>query len=289
MAYESGTTSGVEDLLDKIRVVALARGWTVNCFNSIDASTKYLALQKGSERYNLLSVIDATLASYFIPNYIYAFTSSNYVDDVSPRGVSDPSIDCVVNGIGSGVPYKIFSGADYIHVVLEVSTGLFVYLMMGVLSKYGAYTGGAYLTATRTGPDSAGLGRYLPPAYRIFSNLTVHLEVDTFHDFWGIHHDGTGGVTDSKAQVNKHTAIDKWVSYGRNDFNLISPLAPVIVYAHRGSELFSPIGEMQDIRVVNMTNFNSGDTITLGGDTYELYSAGTEASTDTGIAFKKIV
>ena len=51
MAYETGTATSEQDLLDKLRIFALAQGWTVNRFGTRadDATGKELYLTKGGK------------------------------------------------------------------------------------------------------------------------------------------------------------------------------------------------------------------------------------------------
>jgi hypothetical protein len=50
MAYDTGSASGVAQLLDALRVFLLAQGWTVNLFGD-DGAGKRLHVQKGSDTF----------------------------------------------------------------------------------------------------------------------------------------------------------------------------------------------------------------------------------------------
>lgn len=288
MAYESGVTSGVEDLLDKIRVVALARGWTVNAFNQIDPTYKYLALQHNGEYFNLMSQLGVGGADgYYVPNYLNVWLSTNYGNDVG-GGLSNPSPVAQANAIGSNVPYKIFSGANYIHVVVEVATGIFIFIMIGHLNKYGAYTGGAYCTCTHTEYDNSSRSVKIPSQHYIFQRAGgVHVEIDGYYNFY---HAPLGGPTSPHTEtllINAQIAIERWAGFSPNDFNLVSAMQPIVLSVHRGSGLYSPIGEVPDIRALNIKNMNSGDVLTIGADNWEVYSMSSESVSQIGYAFKK--
>ncbi len=60
MAYETGTSTGVNDLLDKFRLFAIARGWTVNRWTTA-GSGKELCIQKGSAYFNFRSWLNETM------------------------------------------------------------------------------------------------------------------------------------------------------------------------------------------------------------------------------------
>ena len=51
MAYETGTSSSVVDLLDKFRLFAIAQGWTVNRWTTV-GSGRELCISKGSAYFN---------------------------------------------------------------------------------------------------------------------------------------------------------------------------------------------------------------------------------------------
>ena len=60
MAYETGTATGATDLLDKLRLFAIAQGWTVNRWVSWTSGYE-LCLQKGSAYFNLRSCQNGSL------------------------------------------------------------------------------------------------------------------------------------------------------------------------------------------------------------------------------------
>src|SRR5690554_6751440 len=60
MAYETGTSSNVNDLLDKFRLFAIAQGWTVNRWATV-GSGRELCIQKGSAYFNFRSWNNETM------------------------------------------------------------------------------------------------------------------------------------------------------------------------------------------------------------------------------------
>ncbi|MDF0678932.1 MAG: hypothetical protein P0107_07860, partial [Nitrosomonas sp.] len=48
MAYETGISTSLNDLLDKIRLFAIAQGFTQNEFTVVDSTTKRLYMQKST-------------------------------------------------------------------------------------------------------------------------------------------------------------------------------------------------------------------------------------------------
>lgn len=60
MAYQTGTSSDVNDLLDKFRLFAIAQGWTANRWATV-GSGRELCIQKGSAYFNFRSWNNETM------------------------------------------------------------------------------------------------------------------------------------------------------------------------------------------------------------------------------------
>lgn len=326
MSYEIGSSSSAKDLLDKIRVVAIARGWTVNTYSDVTASIKWLSLQSGTSYFNLIAdnaAGDTSNPGGFITMYIATSYSSGagYLDQPNAsykESHSSTQALVVVNSlVGPFTAYRIFSGADYIHVVVETSPDIFSFLALGKVAKYGTLTGGEYVSGSawyygdsHTNYPDSDQARYLFDA-SIFNgcSMNVRCEVDAKKYF-----DNSNDLTSNDRRVlglirvpnvNNINPIDcgTHLMFNRtpNLFNQITPLLPAIMYVGRGSDLFSPIGEIQDFRIVNMANYNPGDIVTFGSDewvvfpakqktlVYNVYTSNIPSSANYGYAFKKVV
>lgn len=60
MAYQTGTSTDVNDLLDKLRLFAIAQGWTANRWATV-GSGRELCIQKGSSYFNFRSWSNETM------------------------------------------------------------------------------------------------------------------------------------------------------------------------------------------------------------------------------------
>ena len=60
MAYETGASTGPNDLLGKLRLFAIAQGWTINRWTTV-GSGRELCLSKGSAYYNMRSYQNETV------------------------------------------------------------------------------------------------------------------------------------------------------------------------------------------------------------------------------------
>ncbi len=329
MAYEIGISSSPADLLDKIRVVALARGWTVNASSPPSASTHWLSLQKGVNYFNLLS--DTAVGSLpLLGGYIYGCQATGF--DAAATWEFQPGSSRKTHSgesllghtrcnklVGPFTSYRIFSGVDHIHVAIETSPNVFSHIAIGVLTKYGAYIGGGYLSMSSWYEQDSytnypnGAHTYLfdwnagDGGIR-YNPTIVRCDVDLNNFFYnsstspavkrvtGLIRNGSNVEIDSIERQN-------WVAFNRtpNEFNLVTPLLPSVLSVSRGSGLYSPVGEVPDFRVINMTNFNAGDIITLGADewvvlpaksntlVYDVSDSAIPSSGDYGYAYKKVM
>jgi len=331
MSYEIGTSTSATDLLDKIRVVALARGWTVNTNNNISASEKWISLQIGTSFYNLYAN-NAAGTSSNPGGRIFLNIATGY-DNAQPwnnqpnqsnleAGYADPLYGIVhCNDLqGPFTSYRIFSMPDYIHIVVERSPDNFIHIMLGKLTKYGAYTGGEYITSTywtfgdsyTNYPEDSQHSYAFDSAASQYShcsmNVRCYVDSRKYSDSYsnGNNNDRRViGSIRSPVSIGNINSIDmpNWLPFNKvpNSFNQITPFLPIILYVGRGSDLFSPIGEVQDIRIVNMKNYNPGDIVTFGSDqwvvfpvkqktiSYNNYQSNIPSSANYGYAYRKIV
>lgn len=326
MSYEIGTATSPADLLDKIRVVALARGWTVNNNSNPTVSTHWLALQNGVNCFNLLS--DTSVGNLpQLGGFIYGCQSTGY--DSGATWEFQPGTSRIESYLtshtrankltGPFTSYRIFSGDNYIHVVVETEPGIFTHIAMGVLSKYGTYVGGGYLSmsswyeeAGSTNYPNHNSHAYLfdwdAGDYSYTHNPTIlRVDVDANNYFYNTPYVSTKRVT-GLIRLGSNVDIPEierqnWVGFNRtpNAFNLVTPLMPSVLSVSRGSGLYSPAGEVPDFRVVNMERYNAGDVVTFGADewvilpaksntlTYNVYDSAIPSSGNYGYAYKKVV
>jgi hypothetical protein len=80
----------------------------------------------------------------------------------------------------------------------------------------------------------------------------------------------------------------------------LCPMAPLIPFYWRRSpdEVYGPLGQMKDVRMMNIANFVAGDEVVIGSDTWVVFPAGAKSAGDSisgtgftgylGMAYKKI-
>lgn len=174
MSFQTGTTTSVQDLLQKLRDFASSDGWTIN-ENSLVSSPYWLAMEKGNCFVNFYHDTSSTTTSY---NTYYSTNSApmNFSgNDAHGTARTDANIRVMIaqghtasgsggtftnqpgsavdstsnsepfirwNSVGgSSVYYAFFSGdtgdAPYIYVVVEQISGEFTHCFFGEVDKRG--------------------------------------------------------------------------------------------------------------------------------------------------------
>lgn len=176
MGYQTGTSTGPNDLLDKLRLFLIGEGWTVNGWTTVGLGYR-LHVQKtvsggGPEMYfNFRSAIDERGTTITEDNYnsegygdvtgIVVNGSTGYSAGNSwdkqpgyPQNITvNPytySFGCVMSPMSiSAIPaYYFFTVGNSVHICVEVTAGKFQFMSFGCLNKQGTYTGGQYFTAS---------------------------------------------------------------------------------------------------------------------------------------------
>lgn len=168
MAYETGASTGPNDLLDKLRLFAIAQGWTVNRWTTV-GSGRELCVSKGSAYYNMRSYQNETVfmrGSNYTNKYGIAingsdsFASGNAWDRQPGypirTGGTAGSDQCssympFVTSIGPFPAYHLFApDSKTIYLEVEVTTGCFLRMGFGTLDLFnsGSAGGGRFFYAT---------------------------------------------------------------------------------------------------------------------------------------------
>lgn len=313
MAYETASASSPNDLLDKLRIFALANGWTVDYWGG--RTSPGGGLQAGSNQALMLS--KSGLCLHFSGTASTGTTNNpgNYLNVYHYPGpwVSTDGTDaqagkagtCVANNVtGPYTAYHFFASGQYLHVVLEVVPGRFSHLGAGVL-------------------DKAGGGLSVPYAYALsweWGITNINLASSSFHaypwdDLGGDSYPNQGGGTfradsDSISPRNfvlrnsgSNRAVGGWrgTAFGIS-YNLTHPpsqltgramLSPAIVMIERSPGVFSIAGTPPDLRIVRMDNMAPGEVMTIGSDSWKCFPcirkngpAGVENSAFFGYAYR---
>jgi len=198
MGYQTGTSTGPDDLLDKLRIWLLAEGWTVNLWD--DDNTTYrvwTGLVGTGKRLHVQKTATDSTVMYFnfrsvnrgvifedhysvstLQGYgkyyaeatgigINGSTGYNVANawdyqPGAPVGTSSKSWGACITELSlTAIPaYYFFSQGDTFVVGVEYESGKFQWIMFGCLEKSGVYTGGQFFVGSCSGymPSEEMLG-----------------------------------------------------------------------------------------------------------------------------------
>ena len=311
MAYETGTATGATDLLDKLRLFAIAQGWTVNRWVAWTSGNE-LCLQKGTAYFNLRSCQNGSLLVNGSPQANkYGITlngSDGYAGgsawDRQPGYPLRPSGSAgsdqhhaflpLVTNFGPFPSYHLFApDSKTIYLELEVVTGVFQRLGFGSLDLYNAGTPGGgrfyYSTGGEHVTNSVGasqwLGEYIGSSYSQeevpFRSAEVPLSTTRNGSALRCAFDSFDNWCGSAVQADFTPLAQACQGGGTHDrlvrdlapnpINNVGIITPNIVSVNRGNLYLHPIGIVPGMRYMDMTNYIAGEEFTLGTDTWKVF------------------
>jgi hypothetical protein len=211
------------------------------------------------------------------------------------------------------------SSGDYVHIVLEWSTGKFRHMMFGNLIKFGTWPGGGGSYYCGGWWDQSGLGSS-PGVFISFPGWGGHaIPFDnTVNQFsanglaWTVNYsNGTdswianandamvGSVQRRKAVGSTRGGFGRmFKDIQESLFTGLIPLSPIMVGAVKQSNTPNTvawIGQAPDVRLVNVQHLTPAQEFSIGSDTWKCFPMasknglpGQENSGAAGLAFKKI-
>jgi hypothetical protein len=317
MAYQTGTATGIDDLVDKIRIFLNAQGWTIDKWvapsSGYDAELYvsngevYVSMdtnkQSGTQAYHgVTQVIDRPYLRAWING---GFNTSLAVDN-QPN--NDPNnypaeADWLLEPM---TVYHFFEDDIYFHCVVETIPGEYVHFGWGQVEKLGTFNYGTYVYGTKWAQSSSYIdeyasGQHCTPLAGYIGEATNYCS-KIMHDIEGVltHYriSSSGGIYKGygpgRFGIMSH---DLW-SVGPNNFNGLTTLQPPWVFTEAPSSLIRPVGQIKDMRSINVKAFSPGDTWTIGGDTWYIFPTVTKKDPDLkdnlpnsgwlGWAFKRV-
>lgn len=146
MAYQTGVSSSIADLMSQLVTFAVANGWT-NSGSWTSGAKNIQSLKIGSSDYINFEYDATTL----LLNTSVSITSSGLI---SAQGSPASSNLAILPISGPHVGYHFFTDGKSFHCVVEVVTGVFTHFNFGMIEKNGIWTGGTYVTGTNTSTNS---------------------------------------------------------------------------------------------------------------------------------------
>lgn len=323
MAYQTGTATGPEDLLDKLFTFASTNGWTVQ-----ESTT-------GTRAH--LSKNNVYIGFYYTSSFIKLYPARGYTSSTEPDAqpnvayndtLSSSSTGCIVTQItGPYNAYYFFEDEVYLHVVILVSD-YYRHFGFGVGVQSGSFNGGEYFYSHEINQsaiiDIPTATSHAYPLTGVYTN-TYHLYGGTFvygrkatspetalsgateaNTKWFNSQTSAAALNDSDGDkfglLNISGTISNQfaneLSVGSSNLNGFSPLAPIDIYIRKTTDTpdsVYPLISIPDLRAVNIKAFTDAQEITIGSDTWVVFpltkrgiNTGYESCGNHGLAYKKI-
>lgn len=311
MAYQQTNATSVDDLIDKIAVFAGANGWTINRNEIAGGGRRATLKTAGTDYVHVWSTGNGN---------VFLRSSVNYDSAAAGSAQTNQAVSQAAANVGTG-PFSnvfLFANNGCVYCVVEIASGIFRHLCFGLLSKFGAYTGGTFFEATNWhtgGPSNWASIWDLQHHHRLF-------------DSWSDQNSNRGGVRcDVDGNVNYFAPFSTRTAYGTpvangavgsgddpdrpadrfqfafydrsvNSWSGVTPLQPVKIRVERPNGYWSEIGEVPAVRLVNMSRIQVGDELPVGADTWKVFPmcrkgyslvSGEQYSSDVALAYLKTV
>ncbi len=315
MAYETAGASSVNDLIDKLRIFAVANGWTLD-FNGVSGLGSGVAvlLHKGSVYVGFATDTSAG-ADTNDPGprvHTYYFTGA-YSGGAGPLAQAGHSGTSNTNNMtGPFGAYHFFADRDYLHVVVETTPGSFRHFGVGVLEKAGAVTTATYAYGTAWHWGSSRIGNILEAHHVLPFNdhgtsipgagTVIRADSDSISprhvrvsDTTGVNGSACGGFIRYYTSEHRAAPIAGLALLTPSALTGRAPLLPLFCSVSRPSGNLSIIGAPYDMRFVRVDNMVAGELITLGPDSWKCFPvirknavAGQENSQNFGYAYRVV-
>lgn len=268
--YETGIASSPTDLLGKLATFAGGLGWTFD----VPASGDYV-IHKG----NIYAGVDAT-ATQIQTRPCTGFNGAA-AWDAQPGASATTHI--TTPGAGPFTAYHFFvgdeDGSEYIHVVIEISANNFRHWVLGDLIKSGAYTGGTYSDSTLASTSTNNMDNPDYDGHRFICDTATSIEHgQVWCDFdgaaspnWVTIGFGASQAGGGNGTMRLQGLFHAFHEAGPSEWNLRTPLIPLMYLVNRASSLRSVVGRIPHMRQINLTNLSPGEIITYGSDDWMVF------------------
>lgn len=227
----------------------------------------------------------------FLPNQ-NQYPAGNPVTGQTNESVHSPNTFQTYAYCGAGpfAAYHFFSSTSsvkpYLHAILEINANLFIHWHAGQLLPIGGADPLIYVTSSYCGipPIVTQPGGYQQWTVPFSSAATgfgmqVYCNVDGaglwFNPQQKPGHRMLGGCG-GNIGAGVSSPLDHAIMREPNTYNLLTPFLPLSFFLERGTPAapsgnFSYVGDVQDVRCLNMANYSPTDEIPLGADTWKVF------------------
>ena len=327
MAFQTGSSTDLADLIADLSTFLTANGWTEDERDNTGgdfAFSKNSIFVSGRWDTTSPSIISLHQATAFVST---ATLPGDHTGD-SGNGYNTSSSHTNANldgerhvDLASDGPYAYWffeqdSGPAYIHIVVEISTDVFVHFGFGEINKIGNWVGGEYLYGNRHTGSSELLTTSTWLFDGHFQSITSTDEqmAATIRLASGLPNQGTavwGQIWGRNANIPNDTAGNpKALVVGGFRSSLVAvpfglfsgskttghiPMYSIpATYWDQGSNHVYALGFLPDVRGINIRNFAPADIVTIGGEQWYIFPAKlrdtatvTNATGFSGIAYRR--
>lgn len=333
MAFETGTAVDLETLIGNIDTFVVANGWTQD---RLDNSAGIIGWSKNSVfvsgRWDtgtpdILSLHQATAVlpgSGTEPGDVTGDSGNGYnATSAHTNSLLDDERH-VALGDGPFPSYYIFeqdSGPEYVHIVVETSTDIFVHFGFGLINKVGdSWSGGEYVfgnvheSGTELNLSSTWLldGHFTSvsasderqAATIRISGFPSQIAGSVWGNIWGLPR--TQGSQPGDSAANAKVGVQggfrggpfaaPWgVFSGSKTTGLIPMYSIGLFYCDNTNNHAYFLGWMADVRGVNIRGIAAREEVVIGSDTWVVFpakkrdiSGASQTTAFSGIAYKKV-
>jgi len=311
MGFYSGTSTGPNDLIDKLRIALLAESWTVDDFSAVGAGYRlHVHKTLGGEvcYFNFRSAIAETgttlitednaagdngTVTGLIMNGSTGYDGGElwHKQPGYPQNIdrTNKSFGVVMTPMSiSAIPaYYFYFVGDSVHIVVEITAGKFQFMSFGMLAKQGTYTGGQYFTGSMSSyqPSLDYTYSWYAPLY--FSALgtsnvqgAVYIDADSVAD-WRVAQGASlpeimfpcvSGQQANPTYSQRGLCSYFW-SFAPNAYNAMAAMCPIYVLGKRSDDNYSLLGWPEGVRFLNCTNYDPAEEISYGDETWMVFHA----------------
>lgn len=295
MAFQTGSATSADNLLDILNTFAVAQGWTSN-MNGTESTGRRVHLQKTAADstvmyFNLRS--SSAEGSFYPGSQSFTYTglwlngSTGYNSGNawhSQPGAPANGSNRFVGGIwgmgGAVANYYLFSTADAIYLVAETATGTYQQLGFGCLDKFDTYTGGQFFFGSTAGDRNnviAVSGFFGPQESVSPVQGMVFVGGSGVDGITGWMRSNSSGPATQYVRDISQFSRTLWYCEP-SAFNSQTLPLPLAVFVSRdgtnnpnSSTPWTPLGMLPNFNFFNMKNYAPAAQYTLGPDNYRVF------------------
>ena len=303
MAYQTGTAATPDQLLDALRIFAVANGWTQLHWGA-SGTGQALSLTRNNHYVHLRSAVNERLRSGYSTITGLFLTASSGWDDTQPWynqpgrivDTSNRIEACGLYEVGASNTYHLFALAspEMLVLVAEISPGRYHHLAFGQLDTFAANTGGLFVSGafgsdgytyrTSSTTDTVfgyGSDRHagLPfNDYKRYGQSFIRAQADGEENWYSVC--SSSPLTGRRARAlfesgpGSNNSLGRyWYDRAPNTLNGVSPLVPFTVFVERPEGYFSPFGYSAHCRYLNITHYAPAESFALGSEQWMAFPA----------------